>query len=139
RQLGRPVIPVLCGLTPDAVRSILDPPSSGPFDSLALAEVRDRLQSLCISFPPSDPTDVDIGSLARKVVVTYRQPADACFAEDAAPKYRRLLPGLPHALLRLLSTGIAEARDAMDFGRTIILLPTHRHGTLGGVQQCELL
>ncbi len=140
RQLGKPVIPVLYGLEdPSDVKSILDPLASEPLESLALTEVRNRLQSLCISFPQDGPTYVDIGTLARKVVATYRQPADACFAEDAPPMYQRLLPGIPHARLRLLSTGIAEARDQSAFGQTIVLVPTDPHGTPGGVQQRELL
>jgi hypothetical protein len=139
RQFGRPVIPVLYGVTPDAVRLILDPPSEWHLEAIALAEVKDRLQSLCCSFPASGPTDSDIGTFVRKVVATYRQPADACFNEDSYPRYRRLIPGVPHARLALRQGGIAEARDELAFGRTIVLVPTDRLGTPGGVLQNELL
>jgi hypothetical protein len=139
RQFGRPVLPVLWGVTPDDVKFILDSPSSESVDSFALDEVKDRLQLLSSVFPTSGPTDADIGALVRKVIETYRQPSDACFNEDVSPRYRRLLPGDSHARVALLSTGIAEARNTMAFGRTHVLVPTDRHGTPEGLQQRELL
>lgn len=145
KHIGRPVLPVLCGLDPRAATGFLAKITHRALVSSMSGGFNDPLQPLFFCLESLSPSTSNLGNLAKSVYSLIRVPENSRLSEfsqrsaiSALDRYRLAVPDASTGRIRFSPLGIRQACDQLGFGMTAVAVPTDLQGSVGGKIQRAL-